>query len=318
MKQIFLAILAVTLLSSNADARVIPFEPFHGRLSPQRYTPTFSDEEYFLTGSEFQQQKLYYRALLCFGMIVHHFPSSTHYAEALYQISLCYAHQGAPDLACKYLDRYLEHPKAVYSDDVVELQYRIANQFADGSRKRLFGYEGFPKLLKANTDAIRLYDQILTARPYGEMGALALFNKGRLLISMKQPAEGLKILKKVTQQFPRHAVSLQAYDLMVSTYHAQAMQEPQNPVYLSLAEACLQACKKQYPHNPSNTEIAKHVQNIKELHAKELYQMGKFYERKKKRNAARIYYTSAISHFPETKFSQKSQKRLNRINAKMT
>ncbi|ANH78470.1 tetratricopeptide repeat protein [Candidatus Chlamydia sanziniae] len=301
-------------ISSGCYARPISFEPFAGKFSPQKFKPQHSAEEYFAQGQAFLEQGFYRKALLCFGMIKHHFPKETLYSRALYLLGVCYFKQDQPDLANKAFSVYLQHPHAEYTEDLFAMKYAIAQSFARGKRKRVFLLEGFPKLKNADEDALHIYDEILTAFPNQDLGACALYNKADLLIIKKEFAEAIKTLKKLTLQFPLHPLSPEAFVRLSEIYLQQAQKEPQNVQYLHLAKLNEEAMKKQHPNHPRNEVTAANVRAMCEGYVLGLYSTGRFYEKKKKPEAAAIYYTTALESYPETSLIAKCQKRLLRIS----
>ncbi|WP_201456562.1 tetratricopeptide repeat protein [Chlamydia sp. 17-3921] len=302
------------LISFGCDARLVSFEPFLGKLSPQKFTPKYSAEEYFSQGQEFLQNKNYRKALLCFGIILHHFPTDPLHTQAIALAGECYFKQSQPDLADKMFSAYLQKPDAEYSEELFSMKYSIAESFSQGKRKHLFLMEGFPKLENADEDALRIYDEVLTAFPNKDLGAQALYSKAILLIIKKDLMNAEKILKKLTQQFPSHPLSSQAFVKLSEIYLQQAQKEPHNVHYLSLAHLNEETMKKQHPTHPLNLTVAKNVQAMCERYASGLYATGRFYEKKKKPSAAIIYYNTARESYPQTSLVAKCNKRLERIS----
>ncbi|CAG9046276.1 Cell division coordinator CpoB [Chlamydia abortus] len=313
MKSVLQFVVFLLLLSSGCYARPISFEPFSGKLSPQKFTPKYSPQEYLSEGKRYLEQQRYRKALLCFGMITHHFPQDPLYSEALYLTGVCYFKNDQPDLAEKAFSAYLQLPDANYSEELFLMKYSIAKSFAQGKRKRIFLLEGFPKLANADADALRIYDEILTAFPNKDLGAQALYLKGDLLVTKKDFPEAIKTFKKLTLQFSAHPLSPKSFVRLSEIYLMQAQKEPHNLQYLNLAKINEEAIAKQHPNHPLNSVVSANVRSMCECYALGLYSTGRFYEKKKKPHAASIYYTTAIENYPESSLVAKCHKRLNRI-----
>ncbi|EQM63170.1 tetratricopeptide repeat family protein [Chlamydia ibidis 10-1398/6] len=301
------------ILSFGAHAKPISFEPFSGKLSPERFVPQYSPDDYFIQGQRYLENQSYRQALLCFGMITHHFPQDPLYSKALYFSGVCYFKKGQPDLADKAFSAYLQRPDAEYSEELFSMKYSIAQSFAQGKRKRLFLLEGFPKLTNADQDALRIYDEVLTAFPTQDLGAKSLYLKGDLLIIKNELSEAIKTMKKLTLQFPDHELSPKAFLRLSEIYLAQAKKEPDNLQYLNFAKQNKIAMERQHPNHPLNTEVSANVQAMCEHYASGLYSTGRFYEKKKKLEAASIYYSTALRNYPDTSLVAKCHKRLDRI-----
>ncbi|WP_348663604.1 tetratricopeptide repeat protein [Chlamydia vaughanii] len=314
MRSVLQFVIAVLLLTSVCHARPISFEPFSGKLSPQKFVPKHSPEEYLAEGIRNLESQSYRKAILCFGMITHHFPEDPLYAQALYLMGVCYFNKDQPDLADKAFSAYMQLPNAEYSEELFEMKYAIAQSFAKGKRKRVFLLEGFPKLVNADDDALRIYDEILTAFPNKDLGAHALYLRGNLLTIKKELPEAIKTFKKLTLQFPQHSLSPQSFVRLSEIYLSQAQKEPHNAQYLNLAKINEEAMQKQHPNHPLNSAVSANVHAMCEHYASGLYMTGRFYEKKKKPSAATIYYTTAIDNYPDSSLVAKCMKRLDRIS----
>lgn len=301
------------LVSSSCYARPISFEPFSGKLSPQRFTPKYSAQDYLAEGMRYLENQHYHRASLCFGMITHHFSEDPLYAEALYLLGVCYFKKDQPDLADKVFSLYMQLPYVQYSEELFSMKLAIAQSFAQGKRKHIFLLEGFPKLLNADEDALRIYDEILAAFPHKDLGAQALYYKGDLLVIKKDLGEATKVFKKLTLQFPQHSLSPKAFVRLSEIYLTQAKKEDHNAHYLKLAKMNEEAMKKQHPNHPLNAVVSSNVRVMNDLYASSLYHSGRFYEKKKKTEAASIYYSTAVANHPDSPLVAKCLKRLDRI-----
>ncbi|KDU80929.1 tetratricopeptide repeat family protein [Chlamydia muridarum] len=306
------------LLPCGCYARVPTFEPFLGSMAPKKYTPKYSPELYFEKGDHYFQAKKFKQALLCFGMITHHFPEHALRPKAQFLTGICYLEMGHPDLADKALTQYQELSDTEYSEQLFSIKYSIAQSFANGKRKNIVALEGFPKLLKADTDALRIFDEIVTASSDVDLKADALYSKGALLFAQKEYSEAIKTLKKVSLQFPSHSLSPKAFSLIAKIYCLQALQEPYNEQYLQDARANAAALRKQHPNHPSNSEVANYIHRMCEAYASCLYSTGRFYEKKRKASSAKMYYSIALESFPETSYVAKCNKRLERLSKQIS
>ncbi|MBQ8498958.1 outer membrane protein assembly factor BamD [Chlamydia sp.] len=318
MKVILKALCLFFLLPCGCHARVPSFEPFLGIMAPKKYTPKHSPELYFETGNNYFKDKKFKQALLCFGMITHHFPEHALLPKAQFLTGLCYFELGHPDLADKALTRYQELAGTEYSEQLFAVKYSIAQSFANGKRKNVVPLEGFPKLLNAEADALRIFDEIVTASSDTALKASALYAKGALLLNRKEYGEAIKTLKKVSLQFPSHPLSPEAFTLIAKIYCLQALQEPYNEQYLQDARVNAASLRKQHPNHPSNTEVMHYIHQMSEAYASCLYSTGRFYEKKRKASSAKIYYSMALENFPETSYVSKCTKRLERLSKQIS
>lgn len=311
--RVFLFILLI-ILPCNSYARPLPFEPFLGKYSNKRFAPKHTPEEYFSQGQVLLKYRRYKQALLCFGIITHHFPESPLCSEALFYKGICRFNLGQYDLADRDLSQYLQDENCQHIEETFTMKHSIAQKYAQGKKKRLVLLEGFPNVFKADDDALRLYDEVLMAFSNQDLGVQALYDKGLFLVRKKDYSEAIKIFKKLTLQFPTHSLSPLAYVRLAEIYFKQAQKELHNDHYLQLALHNRETMAKQHPNHPLNEQAEAILQATKDRYAWGLYTTGRFYEKKKKKQAAKIYYTTALKNFPDSFLAKKCQQRLLRVN----
>jgi len=75
----------------------------------------------------------------------------------------------------------------------------------------------------------------------------------------------------------------------------------------------VQKFQGEFPNEPSIQDVEKTVQQMKEVSALGLYEIGQFYERTSKPNASILYYTMAVNRYPDTEVATKCQERLKEL-----
>ncbi|WP_213358130.1 tetratricopeptide repeat protein [Chlamydiifrater phoenicopteri] len=302
---------------SFLEGKPIVFEPFMGgKLSTKRFSPKYSPERYMEEGKQFLAKGQYHKALTCFLIIINHFPGHELLPESTLLAGKCHLKRDQFDLANKLLSKYLTLPEASYSQELFEMKLQIAANFALGKRKHLFSLEGFPKLENADQDAFDIYNEVLSAHPFENLGAVALYYKGELHRVRKEFDEALKVFQKLTKQFSSHELSIKAYVAISEIYVIKSLPEPHNTTYLTLSKANLDKFLKKHPNHPAIKVLNENIRKIEECHAKGLYSTGKFYEKKKKPSAAKIYYQTAVSLYPNTSWVSKCDSRIARLSRK--
>jgi outer membrane protein assembly factor BamD (BamD/ComL family) len=69
-----------------------------------------------------------------------------------------------------------------------------------------------------------------------------------------------------------------------------------------------------FPREDLVAETEKIHTEIEELFAENLIEVGKFYQKTKKKGAAEIYYNRVIAKYPKTKAALNAQERLDKLN----
>lgn len=281
--------------------------------TPYKYSPIYSVQEHFdIACSEFNQEH-WDEALAHFLIIFNHYQESPFYADALFYTAICYYSKSEIDLANKQFDRYLSiGGKLKNFEKVFDYKLEIANFYAHGIKKHLFGIEKLPKWSSAKKDALAIYDEIISALPGKEVAAEALYKKADLLRAKKQYHEALDDLQILVRRFPKHALSAESYLRISEIYLEQSRRESQNPDLIALAQVNLQRFIKAFPSDERYLIAQGNLRSMKEVFAESLYDTGRFYERKKKHFAAMIYYQDTLLKYPETNAAQKCRKRLDK------
>jgi outer membrane protein assembly factor BamD (BamD/ComL family) len=97
---------------------------------------------------------------------------------------------------------------------------------------------------------------------------------------------------------------------MSHVYLDQSADEYQNPDILIFAGLNLQKFMRDFPREERICLVEEDLMGIKETYAKGLYDMGRYYERKYKPQAAIIYYNNAIYQFPDTCMAEMCRERM--------
>ena len=252
-------------------------------------------------------KRLGYRSL----DLIADFPESAFIKEAYYYLGLAYFEQQDYELSNINFSAYLKEdltPK--FFDQVIRYKFEIACKFQEGSRRHLMSSRKMPKWLKAYDIAVEIFDEVITTLPRDDLAAQSLFRKGNLLLEMKEYKTSVEAYQTLIRRFPKHELAPQCYLGISNVYLWQCKDEFPDEDRLALAEINLRKFISQFPRSPLVEQIKVKIFTIKELLAKNLFDIGEFYKRVKKAKAAAIYYETIIKRFPETSFSERSRKRL--------
>ncbi|MFN0065643.1 MAG: tetratricopeptide repeat protein [Chlamydiales bacterium] len=312
MKKILLCLAILFVLPISAA-----YTQVGGIWSNELYAPTGSVQEHYDMGMRKLRDKDYEEALRNFLIVVHHFPDSTFYADAIYFTGVTYYFLGHFDLADQQFSRYLRQRGTLKCfESVFEFKYAIAQYFHEGKKKHPFGIKTLPRMAPARNDAIRLYDEIIATLPSKDIAAQSLFSKARLLRARKEFKQSIEIFQTLHRRFPKHPLAADSYEQIAEIYVDQTRLEAQNPDFLALAQINLQNFQKAFPSDERIYVLKACMQQMNEIYASSLYDTGRFYERKGKTLASRIYYGDAIRKYPSTNAAEKCQKRIARFDHK--
>ena len=284
----------------------------NGRLIDSEKVATMSVQEHYSLAMDAYQKQEWNTTIHQALIVVKNFSSTPFAQEALFYLGVGYFHIGEFEYANKSFTHYLKKqatPK--FFEDAIQYKFKIAEQYHHGAKKHILGWEAMPKWVPARDEAIRIYDEVITALPHHELAAHALFGKAKLLVKEEEFKSSIETYQVLIRRFPKHSLAVESYIGIGEVYLTQSQVHYPDQDYLDLSEINLRKFRHDFPGEERLAIAEKSVLAMKELFASDLYDTGRFYERTKKPQAAYIYYTRILSKFPETRACELAQQRLH-------
>jgi outer membrane protein assembly factor BamD (BamD/ComL family) len=247
-------------------------------------------------------------------IVVKNFSSTPFAQESLFYLGVGYFHTGELEYSNKFLTSYLKKqatPK--FFEEAIQYKFKIAEKYHRGAKKHILGWETMPKWVPARDEAIRIYDEVVTALPHHELAAHALFGKAKLLIKEDEYKSSIETYQILIRRFQKHPLAAESYIGIGEVYLIQSQAQYPDQDYLDLAEINLRKFRHDFPGEERLAVAEKMWLDMKEVYASDLYDTGRFYERTKKPQAAYIYYTRVLTKYPETKVCDLVNKRLSKL-----
>lgn len=283
----------------------------NGKYCDDKFAPTMPLHEHYDQGYKQVQERNWEEGLHNFLVITTHYPESPFYSDALFYAGVCRYFLNDLELANKCFSNYLNQKTNLkHFEKVFLFKFQIAEGFRQGAKKRLFNVGPMPKLLPAKEEALAIYDEVISALPHNEVAAEALYSKGVLLGAQRKYKDAVDALIILTKRFPTHPKSVEAYLLISDIYLEESKRDTQNPDLLALAKIQVHHFRQQFPAQENIAKAESNLGEMGEVFAKSLYDTGRFYERKKKPLAAKIYYQEALKNYPESGSAKKCNERL--------
>lgn len=279
------------------------------KLKPQDY--------YNLIRSAFEAQNFSETITNC-DYLLRDYPRSIFNAEATFLQARSFYQTGDFDLANQALTHYLnDYTNLTHFEDAIRFKFEIAKKFASGERKHLFGGRNSPRWLSAKEDAVKIFDEVITTLPRNDLAAHSLFYKGSVLSGMKSFKESIESYQMLSRRFPKHPLASEAYLEVGKVYLAQCEEEFPDPNLIALAEINMRRFQSDFPGESRISTLQMHLEKMKERFAKELYENGRYYEKKKKYRSAFLYYFNILKKFPSTSFAPLCEKHIQEMSKKV-
>ncbi len=277
-----------------------------------------SDMAFFNAGVQKMENKDWNVALQNFSSIREYYKDSQVFEDALYFQAVCNYHLGEYHTSNKMLTEYLSSKfKLKFFEDSLNYKLAIANKFRDGAKKHLFDSEKFPKWASAKEDALEIYEEIIEMVPSHDLAAHAYYEKGSLLKKMRDYKTALECFQSLIKMFPKNSLAPEGYISIGEIYFAQSHSEYRNSDLMDLAQLNLEKFTQNFPRDERIEKVKHYFEEMKEIHAKGLYDIGMFYERTHKPKASVIYYVTAIEKFPDAHSTSLCKTRLEHLESEL-
>lgn len=250
-------------------------------------------------------------------IISYNFPSTPFAQEASYIMGEAYFKLDQLEYANECFTAYLNHvssPK--HFEEAIEYKFNIAEQYANGAKKRLFGSPKMPAWVPAKEDAIQIYDDVIAALPHSELAVKALLHKGRIQAYFEDFKPSIETLDLLIRRFPKHALAAEAYLEKNRIFLMQCKAQNLDPDLLDLTEVNLRKFRLAFPRETRIAEAEKIWIEMKELFAQNLLETGYFFEKTKKIPASLIYYNKVVAKYPATDAANVAREKLETLSTK--
>jgi outer membrane protein assembly factor BamD (BamD/ComL family) len=247
-------------------------------------------------------------------IISYNFPTSPFAQEASYVMGEAYFKLNQLEYANECFTAYLNHvtsPK--HFEEAIEYKFNIAQQFANGVKKRLFGSGKLPAWVPAEEDSIPIFDEVIAALPHSEFAAKSLLAKARVQGTIEDFKPAIETLDLLIRRFPKHDLAAESYLEKNKVYLLQCQAQTLDPDLLDMAEMNIKKFRLSFPREPRIAEAEKIQGEMEEIFAQSLLETGKFFERTKKIPASILYYKKVVSKYPNTQAAGESRGKLETL-----
>ena len=295
MKKILL-ILAFSAAAFSADSRASAQELYSSARSAEQIR-------------DWKQTAKYSQALIK----AHH--ESPFISDALFMLAHSCYQLGELNSANRHFSEYLKTQTTPENfERALKYKFDIAGRFADGAKMHLLNVRYLPKLMSAKEYAIEIFDEVIATLPRHELASEALYRKAKLLYELEDFRPAVEAYQTLIRRFPKHPRAPESYLGIGDVYLKQCEVEFKAPEYLDLAKLNYQKFLNDFPGEERLNVAHRKIMSMEEEYAADLFEMGDFFERTKKHQAAALYYHNILKRFPDTKIATKAKQRLFKLN----
>ena len=242
------------------------------------------------------------------------FPKAAFAKEVHYYVGVAYFNIEEFELANDFFSKYLkEETLPKFFEEAMDYKFKIACFFQKGIRRHLFRIKSLPKWAHGYDKALEIFDEVIATLPRDERAAESLYRKGQLLLELGEYKESIEAYQTLIRRFPKHPLTPQAYLGVGEVYLIECQKEFLDNDRIELAEINLRKFQFHFPTEPRLAKVENMIQEMKEMMAKDLLEMGDFYKKTRKFQAAAIYYQTILKKYPNTETAQISKKELQKL-----
>lgn len=254
-------------------------------------------------------------ALSRYKKVAKKFPASVYAGEALYRSGKLYlvrkqyfkSFESFAQVTARY-------PNTKHFNDIIGEEYRIASALLDGARNRLWG---FIPSFQNRSRAIEYFEVIIQSAPYSDYAPLALMNKARGHLKMRETEEAIDALDRMINAYPNSLLTPDAYLKLAQTYallvDGPAYDQGSTKEAITYFEDFLIL----FPNDPNIPAAAKGLDSMKQVLAESKITIGDFYFYKRRNyTAAKVFYNEAITSYPDSAVAGKAKDKLAQLEAR--
>lgn len=273
-----------------------------------------SPEEQLAFAQSFFEQKDYKRAIKEFKKLLKAYKDSREAAEAQYYLGRNFEETGDYYRAFKEYRKTVQiYPSTKRFEEVLEREYQIGNYFLAGKRRKLFGVAA---ILPARGKAVEVFQAIVDDGPFSEHGQLAQYKLGLAHVALGDYEAAVTAFEQVIARYPDSPLVDDArfqiaQASLKGTFRAGYDQSPTD-----LAVRELQAFVREYPESELHQQAVERLKELRERRAQHDFQVAQFYERRRRLDAARIYYSTIVEDFSDTGWAPQAAARLQVLEQK--
>lgn len=235
------------------------------------------------------------------NIISYNFAGTPFAGEVPYLMGEAYYKLDQIEFANDCFTNYLNHTAAPkHFEEAIEYKFNIAERFANGENKRLFGSAKMPAWVPAREDSLEIFEEVIAALPHSDLAVKSLLSKAKAQAYLEDYKPSIETLDLLIRRFPKHELAAEAYLEKEKVYLLQCQAKNLDPDILDMAEVNLRKFRLAFPRESRLFEGEKICGEMQEIFARDIYETGCFFEKTKKIPASILYYNKVVAKYPKT------------------
>jgi len=250
-------------------------------------------------------------------------PLSDYAPRAQYLLGRTYQAKGEDERAFNAYQKLIEkYPKSVNYDEVLTRQFEIANKYLAGKWFKLWGVIPF---FSSMDKTVAMYQKIVKDGPYSDVAPQAQMNIGAAREKQVSFFNRVDPFQLAVQAYETAAdryrddrkVASDAQFKAGMAYYKQAQKAEYDQSVAGQAIATFSDFAVLYPGDPRVPETQKLITTLRTDQARGAFDVAKYYESKRKWQAAAIYYNEVGVKDPNSTYAQEARQRIEQLRKKI-
>ncbi|MEW5894855.1 MAG: outer membrane protein assembly factor BamD [Candidatus Omnitrophota bacterium] len=238
--------------------------------------------------------------------LIKHYPKAREAAEAQFYMAEFQERRGEISKAFESYQTVIDkYPFTQRTREVVERQYNMACRVLEGEvKEKEKGLMG--KIVMTKVDVEKILKQVIKNAPYGEFAPPSQYKIGLYLKEEGLLQEARDAFEKTVNDYPesdwakaaRYQIALADSDRSADAGYDQKITESAIEEFKSVL--------KDYPDAEFSMEAKGHIAQLREKEAENTFIIAAFYEKQKKYEAAKLYYSTIVNEYKETQWAKQA------------
>ncbi len=240
-----------------------------------------------------------------FKKLLNTYPKSFEASESQYYLGLIEeARNNLYEAYLAYQKVVEKYPFSERIQEIIEREYKIAERFMAGEKRTALGMA-----LPVENPAVEIFAKVIENSTYGPLASAAQYKLGLVLKGLLRYYEAEEAFNKVITNYPK-SEWVEAAKFQIAACRAAVSRSPDYDQWATQeAKGKFEDFVKEHPDAVLSRDAEKNIEQLKEKEAEANFNIGRFYEKQKAYEAARIYYGDIINNYSGSIWAAKALER---------
>ena len=205
------------------------------------------------------------------------------------------------------------YPTSPHFNEAIEGQFRVGEMYLAGKKLKLLGIP----LATSMDRAVEIFAAVIRTAPYGKYTARAQFDIGLAREKQGTNDAALQAYQAVIDKFPNDPIAADAQYQIGYIWFTSSKGGTKDIAATNSARTAFQDFLFRYPNSEKAPQARANLQLLEHKSTTRAFDVARYYDKLKAYRAAVIYYNEVIRQQPGSAESQKAQKRIDQLRAKL-